>query len=179
MERRRSSQLFNCCTELQKWPEAEKILRTQLALRGELPGIKFLLGRVILSAGRASEALTILHEASKLAKPDSDLLRDILDWQRKAMDAGANIVASKPPVQATEISRQELEAALDEFAFQVSAQHRMKFWRKKETNVSGLSGLKLLLKLSSTFSCRQSSATGLPSSTRSSPERGVLTFTFS
>lgn len=122
---------LNCCTELQKWPEAEKILRGLLALRGELPGIKFLLGRVILSAGRPSEALTILHEASKLAEPDSDLLRNIFDWQRKAMDAGANIVASKPPPPATEVSRQELEAALDEFAFQVSAQHRMKFWRKK------------------------------------------------
>jgi len=121
---------LNCCTELQKWSDAEKVLRALLALRGERPGIKFFLGKVLLNDGRPSEALTILHEARKLAEPDSDLMRNILDWQGKAMDSGGTVHQKLPPPVA-EVSRQELEAALDEFALQVSAQHRMKFWRKK------------------------------------------------
>lgn len=122
---------LNCCTELQRWPEAEKVLRALLALRGERPGIKFFLGKVLLNDGRPSEALTVLHEARKLAEPDSDLMRNILDWQHRAMDAGGTVVLQKLPAPVAEISRQELEAALDEFALQVSAQHRMEFWRKK------------------------------------------------
>ena len=55
--------LLNCYMAMKEWAEAEKLLRAQINLRGERPGLLFFLGKVLHSNGRFSEAVTELHKA--------------------------------------------------------------------------------------------------------------------
>lgn len=125
------SNLLNAYMALEDWAEAEKLLRAQIALVGERPGFLFFLGKVLYSAGRMSEALTNLHKANGLSQEGSDLKRNILELREKALDAGGTILADELPAPPKDVSRAELEAALDEFATHIATNLRMSFWRKK------------------------------------------------
>ena len=123
--------LLNCYMTLSRWAEAETLLRAQIGLRGERPGLLFFLGKVLLSNGRMSDAVTALHKAFRLAEEGSDLKRNIVELRDKAMDAGGTVLPDEQPVQAREVSRAELQAALDEFALHIASDQRMSFWRTK------------------------------------------------
>ena len=123
--------LLNCYIALTDWAEAEKLLRAQIKLRGERPGLLFFLGKVLYGNGRMSEAATVLHKAFQTLKESSDLRRHITELRDKAMDAGGTVLPEEQPVQVKGVSRAELEAALDEFAAHIASSQRMSFWRTK------------------------------------------------
>jgi tetratricopeptide (TPR) repeat protein len=124
--------LFNCYSALMSWAEAEKLMRAQIALRGERPGILFLLGKVLHNDGQMSEAVTVLHKAARLAGEDSNLKRHILELRDEAMDAGGTILPEAQPAPPKGIGRVQLEAALNEFASHIAATQRMGFWQTKD-----------------------------------------------
>jgi tetratricopeptide (TPR) repeat protein len=137
---------YNCCMALKNWSDAEKVVRSRIALRGELPGFLFFLGKVLYSDGRMQEAATALHKASRMVDEDSDIKRIILELRDRAMDAGGTILSEKQPEPPKEISRSELEAVLEDFSLHIKANQRMSFWRTKKGKRDWVEGPEKLAK---------------------------------
>jgi tetratricopeptide (TPR) repeat protein len=122
--------LLHCYEQLGKWYEAEQLLQSQIALRGEMPGLLFVLGRVLYSAGKANEAVTALNKSVQLAVEGSDVRKLATELREKVLAAGGLPMPPKQVPSGRMVDRDEFERALEEFRRHTSSDQRMQFWRK-------------------------------------------------
>ena len=121
--------LIDCLWRQEKWGDAAIFVRKQLALRGELPGLTFALGRSLFEAGDLSGAVMTLTRLLAALGGDDNLRNHATELRERALQLGGTIEPARPPAPITgPVTREELEAALDSFARFIAAEKRMRFW---------------------------------------------------
>ena len=110
----------------QRWQDAIDVLRVELELRGERPGLMTALGQALIEVGEPQEAVRALVRAKKLAKPDQHVHIDSL-MERAATTPVTKTVQVVVPRFA---SLYDLEMQLLDFKAQVEGEWRMQFWRR-------------------------------------------------
>jgi tetratricopeptide (TPR) repeat protein len=121
--------LVDCLWKQEKWGDASIFLRKQLALRGNLPGLTFALGKSQIEAGDMSGAVTTLTKLINAIGEDNALRPTAIDVRERALRLGGTILPERPPAQtAAPVTRDEFEKALTDFARFVAAEKRMRFW---------------------------------------------------
>lgn len=116
----------------EQWSDAAIVLKKQIDLRGPMPGLCYAYGRSLSEGGNLSGALPVLTQALDLADDNPDLKKVINDLREKVVRQKLEITAAPAPVGAARaVTREEFDAALDEFCYLISADQRMTFWVKK------------------------------------------------
>jgi tetratricopeptide (TPR) repeat protein len=129
-ERKVAQDLLNCLWQTEQWGEAAIFLRKQIGLVGKMPRLLFACGKSLFEAGDMSGAVGALTDSIALLKDDDGLKKTALDLRELALQAGGTILSPKPPSPPTgPVTREELEAALEDFEKFIAARKRMEFWR--------------------------------------------------
>jgi tetratricopeptide (TPR) repeat protein len=124
--------LIDCLWRQGKWGDAAIFLRKQLALKGEIPGLTFALGKSQLEAGDLSGAVTTLTKLISRLCSDEPMFKVVSELRERALRLGGTILPS-PPTTLGPVSRDEFETALDEFAQFIASEKRMRFWVKSKS----------------------------------------------
>jgi tetratricopeptide (TPR) repeat protein len=121
--------LIECFWQTGQWGEAAKFLREQLDLAGHMPGLLFAYGKSLFEAGDLSGAVTALTDSIKLVGENIDLKTAATDLRERALQLGGTILPARAdtPTHAP-VTREEFEAALNEFTKFISSRKRMEFW---------------------------------------------------
>lgn len=126
-----ASCLINCLWKLDQWGRAAQVIRKQLDLRGEAPGILYAYAKSLFEAGDADGALTAAQRSIRLITNDSsNTLKAATELRDQALDLGGRVLSARPASIVGPVSRDELEVALKEFARFIAAKKRMTFWYK-------------------------------------------------
>jgi tetratricopeptide (TPR) repeat protein len=126
--------LIDCLWRQEKWGDAAIFFRKQLALRGELPGLTFALGKSQFEAGDMSSAVTTFTRLLNALGGDENLRKSATDLRERALQLGGTILPTQPiPIVGSD-TREEFESALDDFARFIAAEKRMRFWIGDEKN---------------------------------------------
>lgn len=126
--------LIHCLWQREKWGDAAIVLRKQIKIRGEMPGLLFAYGKSLFEAGNFPEAIPILTKASDLAGSNESLKANVLNLRERALRTGAIPAPSKPIKELTvPITRDDFQVAIDEFARFIEAEKRMGFWNKEDS----------------------------------------------
>ncbi len=124
--------LIDCLWRQEKWGDAAIFLRKQLALRGELPGLTFALGKSQFEAGDMSGAVTTLTRLLNALGGDENLRNNATDFRERALQLGGTILPAQPMPFVGSVTREEFERTLDDFARFTAAEKRMRFWTSDE-----------------------------------------------
>ena len=112
----------------ERWGDAAIILRKQIDLRGAMPGLLYAYGRSLFEGGNPSGAVTALTQAID----NADLERTAREMRESALRSGGTWVPAPQGITAVAVTREDFEAALEQFARFISTEKRMRFWRKAE-----------------------------------------------
>jgi tetratricopeptide (TPR) repeat protein len=127
--------LIACLWQTKQWGEAATFLRKQLDLVGKMPGLLYAYGKSLFEAGDMSGAVSALTESLALANGNDNLKKTTTDLRERALQLGGTILPPPPPTHATgSVTRQEFEAALEEFGQFISKLKRMEFWQRGEND---------------------------------------------
>jgi tetratricopeptide (TPR) repeat protein len=118
--------------DLEKWGDAAIILKKQINLLGEMPGLLYAYGRSLYEAGEPSGAVTALTQAMDLATKNPALESAIREMREKALRKGGTILALPQDNLTVVVTREEFDAALDFFKRHISSEKRMGFWKKSD-----------------------------------------------
>jgi tetratricopeptide (TPR) repeat protein len=121
--------LANIYFKTENWRAAERLLASDIALRGERPGALFFLGKAQFRLGEMSAAVTNLQKSFSLAPDGSDMKEQARLLRDEALAAGGTILPDKPKPVVAPVSRTTFEAALADFAKMIAADQRKGFWR--------------------------------------------------
>lgn len=115
-----------------KWIAAADVVRRQIEIRGEKPGLLFAYGKSLHNAKQFSEAATALQKAAVLAGERDSVRSMAIALRDKALESGG--VISFESIETDEVSQPlrvtDLEAALQAFSQYVSSDSRMAFWQR-------------------------------------------------
>jgi tetratricopeptide (TPR) repeat protein len=117
------------CEKLQMRPKIVSHLREQTRRFGFAPNRGLYLGRCLIEMGRPDEAIDPLRQVRNDPKSTVEQQKSADDLMLRAMHIGANTQRTPPPA-TLQVSREELELALADFASIVEAHVRMSFWRR-------------------------------------------------
>lgn len=121
--------LIECLWQTEQWGDAAVFIRKQMCLCGDLPGLTYALGKSLFEAGDLSGAVAALTKVLAIATFDANLRRNADELRERALEMGGTVLAAAPPAPPTgAVTRQELEAALNDFARFIAAEKRMRFW---------------------------------------------------
>jgi tetratricopeptide (TPR) repeat protein len=121
--------VIDCLWRAEQWGDAAIFLRKQLALRGDLPGLTFALGKSLFEAGDMSGAVITLTKSLALPDGDENLRKSATELRERALQLGGTVLPAPPLVPVTgPVTRDEFETALDDFARFIAAEKRMRFW---------------------------------------------------
>jgi tetratricopeptide (TPR) repeat protein len=121
-------QLISCLWRQEKWGDAVIFLRKQLALRGELPGLSYALGKSQFEAGDMSGAVTTLSRVIFDLGCDENIRKNATEVRERALRLGGTIQARRAASPVGTVTRAEFERAMDDFGNFISAEKRMRFW---------------------------------------------------
>ncbi|MGD1037179.1 MAG: hypothetical protein ABR878_08275 [Roseiarcus sp.] len=128
------NELLDCLWRLEKWGDAAILLKKQIGLTGEMPGLLFAYGKSLLEAGDARGATSALTKSLQLGGNDN-LRKSATELRERALqqvDDHAPSTATRPDTGP--VTRDEFETALAAFARFVAADRRMGFWRAGNGN---------------------------------------------
>lgn len=108
-ERWAVTNLVSIYFQREDWANAVDVLRADIEMRGERPGVLYFLGKAYLGLGKSSEALTALQSSFALAPEGSDLKNQAQQLREKALEAGGTILAPKQKTKVTTITGDEFE----------------------------------------------------------------------
>lgn len=127
--------LVNCLWRTKQWGEAAIFLRKQIDLAGKMPGLLFAYGKSLFEAGDMTGAIGALTDSIALLKDDNGLKKTAMELREQALRAGGTTLPPKPPSPpAGPVTREEFEAALEEFGKFIAARKRMEFWRAADSD---------------------------------------------
>lgn len=118
----------------EKWGDAAILLKKQIDLLGQMPGLMYAYGRSLLEAGDVSGAIPPLTQAIDLAQDKPDLQKVARELRERALHMGGTVVqrAQDKHQAITAVTNEEFGQALELFSCFVSAEKRMRFWCKAE-----------------------------------------------
>ncbi len=126
-----SADLVNTLWKMNKWGEAAILIKRQLDLRGEHPVMLYAYGKSLFESGDVSGAVSALTKSLASAQ-DENLKKNVVELRELALQSGGSVVPPDPAPATGPVTRDEFEAALEEFRTFVSARKRMDFWQQGE-----------------------------------------------
>lgn len=124
--------LINAFWQRREWDRAVALLRAQIALRGELPGLLFALGKSLLGAGKLSEAIPELTKSIQAAPENSVVKSQALTLREEALSRGGTVNPVSREVEESPIDRAEFDGVLRDFSTYISGDKRMRFWQRED-----------------------------------------------
>jgi hypothetical protein len=122
---------------MRKWGEAAIFVKQQLDLRGgEHPVMLYAYGKSLFESGDMSGAVFALTKSLSLAQ-DEHLKENIVALRELALQSGGTVVPSTPVPASGPVTRDEFEAALEEFRTFISARKRINFWQQERKITNG------------------------------------------
>ncbi len=124
--------LINSLWGREKWGDAAILIKKQIDLRGEAPGLMYAYGRSLLEAGDVSGAIPPLTQAIDLAPEKPDLQNLAGELRERALHMGGTVMqGAHDKLQATiAVTNEDFDRALELFSHFISAEKRMRFWCK-------------------------------------------------
>jgi tetratricopeptide (TPR) repeat protein len=124
--------LINLLGRQKEWGEAAIVLKKQIDLLGQRPGVLFAYGWALFEAGDFNGAIDALGGSLKLGGNET-MITQARELRDRAFELGGKAIPPAPPKPATgPVSRKEFETALKEFGNAISKNRRMAFWRRKD-----------------------------------------------
>ena len=125
-----SQGLVDCFWRQEKWGDAADFLRGQLASRGHLPGMLFAFARSLFEAGDITAAVVTAVKVLGIAGINDNLRKLATELRDRALPLldGKPLPTQSPALKNGLVTREEFEAALDDFARFISAEKRMRLW---------------------------------------------------
>lgn len=125
--------LLNCLRTLGAWADAVAFLKSQVALRGEMPGLMFAYGQAMYESGDMPGAFRTLKKAASLAESDFAMKAQASALAERALE----LAGAMPPLPVVTdprlpVTLEEFDAELTRFGMFVAAAKRMMFWTKSE-----------------------------------------------
>jgi hypothetical protein len=122
--------LIDCLWKTGQWSAAGVVIHRIMDVRGEAPGLLYAYAKSLFESGNIDGALTAAQRSIKSTKDEQvDLRAAATELRDSAIELGGKIERPTPEPQAREVSRQELEDALQEFSRFIAGRKRMTFWR--------------------------------------------------
>ncbi len=124
--------LLRLLCEATRWPEAIKLIRREIAIRGESAKRLLSLAETLLKSGEPQDAYFTAKRARGLAGDDTEAAaaQQLIEL---ATDGGATISAGKAPQVVAPVTASALAKKLKEFAKSTAAHSRMDFWRSAKS----------------------------------------------
>jgi tetratricopeptide (TPR) repeat protein len=128
-----SQGLVQCLWQQEKWGDAADFLRGQLTLRGDLPGMLLAFAKSLFEAGDVVAAIVAAGKVLSLEGVDDNIKKRSTELRERALPLleGKSLPAQSPALKTGLVTRDEFEAALEDFARFISAEKRMRFWAKE------------------------------------------------
>jgi tetratricopeptide (TPR) repeat protein len=122
--------LIQCLWLQKRWGDAASVLKRQIDLLGQLPGLLYAYGNSLLEEGNYSEAVGALTKAMQAAVGNVDLEKRAQELREKAFRLGGTISPPAPQIVPLAVTLEEFDETLEAFARLISSEKRMSFWKK-------------------------------------------------